>query len=220
LKAWVRIDADVFAHPKLGGITPASFTAWVKGLGHCRQFRTDGVIAARVVPAIANKKTRGDLVGRELWHEREDGGIDVHDYGVYQLTEADWQAKSDAGKKGAEARWGDGTSIAGAIAEASDSDATAITTDSDSDFDLPFRRLFKGSGNGLSPDAEYELERLLEAIGTHADKGTEGVLQSLATRVSPFTLARVRESLQVYPVNGSRAAYAVAALQSEIEEAA
>ena len=135
MKAWVRIDSDVLAHPKFAGITPAGFVAWFKGVAHCRQFRTDGVIGKNVVSTIATSKLRADLGKRGLWRERDDSGVDVHDYDGYQLTEKDWQAKSDAGKAGAKARWSDNTPIAPAIEPASDSHTTAIATDSDPDYD-------------------------------------------------------------------------------------
>jgi hypothetical protein len=131
MKPWVRIDADVFEHPKFAGITPVAFTAWTKALGHCRQFRTDGEIKARVVSSIANEKTRADLIERGLWHARQDGGVDVHDYDDYQLTEAVWKAKSEAGKAAAEKRRSD----AKRMRNASESDGSPMPTDTDTDTD-------------------------------------------------------------------------------------
>jgi hypothetical protein len=128
MKAWVRLDADVLAHPKFAGMSAATFRIWFKGLAHCRQFRTDGVIAAKVVSTIASKRQRAELVSRELWHERPDGGVDVHDYGERQLTEAQWQARSGAGKKAAAARWD-----AERIRNASETNARPMPTDSDTD---------------------------------------------------------------------------------------
>jgi hypothetical protein len=141
MKPWIRIDADVFAHPKFAGIRAATFVAWVKGLGHCRQFRTDGVIDARILRAIATKGARLELIERGLWHERADGGVDVHQFAEYQLTEAQWKAKQEAGKKGANVRWGEANRIAPAVADAmapalataSNSHATPIATDTDTE---------------------------------------------------------------------------------------
>lgn len=134
MKAWFRVDADIFAHPKFAGISPAAFTAWTRGLAHCRQFRTDGTIAERVARTIATKRVRADLVERKLWHDRDDGGVDVHEYGEYQRTETQWQSWSDAGKKAAAARW-DAKRNADRIENASDSDAEAMPTDTDTDSD-------------------------------------------------------------------------------------
>jgi hypothetical protein len=79
------------------------------------------------------------------------------------------------------------------------------------------RQFYKGSSAKLPSDVEYEADRLLKAIGNDADEGTPGVVRSLARQLPSFTLARVRESLALFDPR-NKAAYAVGALKSEIEE--
>ncbi len=191
MKPWIRVDADVFGHPKFVGISPAVFVAWVRGLAHCRQFRTDGTIAPRVVPTIATKKLRADLVGRKLWHEREDGGIDVHEFGDYQLTEAEWKARSEAGKKGAQARWGDGKSHAKRMTNrmrtASDSYATPIATDPDTDTEKKTL-----SGVPLGRYVRYELGEVLAWIESCKQPGRRAEWQRIRPRQYPKAVPNAR----------------------------
>jgi hypothetical protein len=81
---WARLDDGFPGHPKIVGLSDRAFRAFVVALCHSAQYLTDGEISKSKIPSIANKTTRAELVAAGLWHERADGGIDVHDFLDYQ----------------------------------------------------------------------------------------------------------------------------------------
>ena len=73
--------------------------------------------------------------------------------------------------------------------------------------------------NGLPFEKELSISRLLTAIGPDADDQTPSVVRSFAGQLSLAALQKVTESLDLKRPD-NRAAYAVAALKSELEDAA
>lgn len=73
------------------------------------------------------------------------------------------------------------------------------------------------SANSLPFDNLAEVQRLMTLIGDSADEGTRLVLSKYARLLPPAALGKVIESVRTQPVK-NRAAYANAALQSEINE--
>lgn len=127
---WVRLDCSYYDHRKLVAAGPLAELLWVRALAWANRNRTpetDGVVPTGVLGRLCDFTWRttldGDsvspselaaaLVREGLWVEVP-GGYLIHDYSTYQksLEELDELAakRSAAGKKGANARWGDGKS--------------------------------------------------------------------------------------------------------------
>lgn len=127
---WVRLDEEFPDHPKVAAAGPLASWLHVCALAYCNRYLTDGFVPVGQVPKLADFSefprikpidlaTR--LVLASMW-EREPGGFRIHDFEKYQPTkaqiEAERAAKSSAGRKGAESKWGRQTKappMAGAI---------------------------------------------------------------------------------------------------------
>lgn len=143
---WVKLDCAYYDHAKFLRAGPLAEVLWVRALAWANRNRTresDGLVPVEVVHRLGAFCSRltidGDsvspldladaLVREGLWLPVA-GGWAIHDYTEYQRTldELDELAekRSDAGRKGAESRWGDkrdgkrdGKPIANAMAEGS-----------------------------------------------------------------------------------------------------
>lgn len=119
--SWVKIDDQFPMHPKVVQSGPLGMAMQVAALCYCNRFLTDGFIPAGIVPTLINLTGQSEtceqlvdkLVQLGIWEEA-DGGYRIHDYLKYQPSKEDVlrdrQQKSDAGRKGAEARWQDSRS--------------------------------------------------------------------------------------------------------------
>jgi hypothetical protein len=77
--AWTKLDDNFADHPKIAQLSDAAFRAFVAGLCYASRYLTDGVIhehAAKRTPA----RVRNELVSAGLWHENDDGNVEIHDY--------------------------------------------------------------------------------------------------------------------------------------------
>ena len=81
--AWTRLDDGFADHPKVAPLSDPAFRAFVAGLGYANRYLTDGEIHAHELRKNVAPKVRRELVAAELWHERDDGGIDIHDFLEY-----------------------------------------------------------------------------------------------------------------------------------------
>jgi hypothetical protein len=112
---WANFDDQFPKHPKVIGLSDAAFRLHTSGICYCAQFRTDGVIAAEVVPLLVPRfrpRSLDELLDRRLWAPR---GVDyeIHDYLDWNRSRAEIEAtkarlhkvRSEAGKKGAASRW-------------------------------------------------------------------------------------------------------------------
>lgn len=114
--AWVKIDDRYAEHPKVVQAGPLGSAMFVAGLCYCNQYLTDGFIPRGKVPGLIDlsgfpvtwEQVARRLVEVGLWEETA-GGYHVHDYEKYQPSKEDvireHQQKSNAGRKGAQARW-------------------------------------------------------------------------------------------------------------------
>jgi hypothetical protein len=226
--AWIKLDDGFTTHPKIVGLSDKAFRAYVDSLCYSGRHLTDGFVPVAALSA-ASKKARPELEAAGLWHP-DDAGIRINDFLEYnrsrEVVEEERKRKSEGGKRGAQARWGDssadntshGISHSSPMAEPkADANGSSMLQSSPvptSPEVRSSRTVFNGSRSELPGDKASELARLLDAIGDHADIGTQGVLASLALTVPFGALAKVRESLVIQKPR-NRAAYAVAALQSE-----
>lgn len=113
---WVNMDDGYPEHPKVDALSDAAFRLHTAGICYCNRHLTDGYIEAgrvsRLVPRF-KKSALVELMHSKLWLPA-DGGYDVHDFldwnpsrkQIEDRRERIRVARSEAGKKGAAARWG------------------------------------------------------------------------------------------------------------------
>lgn len=115
--AWVKLDDQFPDHPKVERAGERAAWLFVCGLCYCAEHLTDGFIPASKAQRLT--KSAGPrirtLLDVGLW-ERVEGGFRVVGYLEYQPAGASVKERradisrkrSEAGKRGAVARWGDG----------------------------------------------------------------------------------------------------------------
>lgn len=118
--SWIRLDDCFGDHPKFldirRSLLDAATSLWVRAIGHCNKHNTDGFIVRGAIYHLSASENpeavAAELVRVGLWAEGERGWL-VHDYHDYQ-PRADKakasktgtaQARSEAGRRGAAARW-------------------------------------------------------------------------------------------------------------------
>lgn len=129
--AWYKIDDKLHSHPKARRAGLPAMGLWSLAGSHCMDYLTDGVVEEWFVESWPDGRRLAEkLVKVGLWNERPDGCWEFHDWGKYQPTadavKEKRSARSEAGKRGAEARWGgkgDADAMANAMANECDSDA-------------------------------------------------------------------------------------------------
>lgn len=117
---WAKLDDRFHENRKIRRVwrrQPVAIGLHVMAITYCAGHLTDGHVDVDFVEdrlPVARQRERAvqALVDAELWHE-VDGGWQIHDFTSFNQTRADAearrQAKVEAGKKGAESRWGDST---------------------------------------------------------------------------------------------------------------
>ena len=107
--AWVRIEDTFPEHPKVLGLSADAFRLYVIGLCYASRYLTDGFVPALIV--VRSPRLVSELVDAGLWAPTgDDDGYAIHDYLVYQPSRVEVEerrkAQSEAGRRGAERRWG------------------------------------------------------------------------------------------------------------------
>ncbi|MBG9885168.1 hypothetical protein ABE10_00915 [Bacillus toyonensis] len=114
---WVRVDSDLAHNPKIvtlianhGQRGMAAAFMFICSIGHAAAHNTDGAILKPVLPFIHGTPTLARiLVEAGLWEEAEQGWR-IAKYYEHQPTkatrEAVSEARSEAARKAANARWG------------------------------------------------------------------------------------------------------------------
>ena len=111
---WGKIDDQLAFHPKALAAGNEALGMWVRSLSYSCQMLTGGFISHEIVSAMGGAKIAKKLVGAGLWLVAE-GGYQFHDWEKYQpcaetekiKRERTRQARSEAGKLGANSRWND-----------------------------------------------------------------------------------------------------------------
>lgn len=126
--SWVRIDDHFYDHPKWATAPGDSIALWLAAMAWCNRNESwEGFIPAKKLAGLVNissvKRTIKDLVDRRAFVPQNDGFV-IHEYPEYQQNEKVRlirEKRSQAGRKGASARWGTtGPVMASAIANATD----------------------------------------------------------------------------------------------------
>lgn len=93
--AWATLDDQMPDHPKVAGLSDASFRLHVAGICYCARHLTDGLIHATEVPRLVRRYKPSalvELVTRGIWRESLiDGQVEayeIHDYLQWNLSRA------------------------------------------------------------------------------------------------------------------------------------
>lgn len=138
---WMKVDDQLWSHPKFAGLSDAAQALWLRAGTWSAAHLTGGFVSDTVVRSLLRGRPAvvRELVTVQAGHEHGmwesvDGGFRFHDWDVYQPdaeVEKDRRAevsrvRSEAGKKGAQARWGDGKRDGKPIANARQADGNAM----------------------------------------------------------------------------------------------
>lgn len=115
---FANIDDNFPEHPKIDGLSDAAFRLHVSGICFASRHLTDGLIPADRVPRLVpryRKAAANELVERGIWYWHESiKSYEIHDYldwnrsreHITSERERVRKMRSEAGRKGAAARWG------------------------------------------------------------------------------------------------------------------
>lgn len=138
--AWARLDDRFHDNRKIKRVwrrQPTAVGLHVMAITYCAGHLTDGLVDLDFVEdRIPNAKQRervvSALVDAGLWHPAGEGW-QINDFAEFNVTreraESKHNARVEAGKKGAVARWGDSNAIANAMATDSDSHIAKMAND-------------------------------------------------------------------------------------------
>jgi hypothetical protein len=116
--SWVNLDDQMPEHPKVVQLSDAAFRLHISAICYCNRYLTDGVVSASIVRRLVpnfRKSSLSELLQLRVWFSTADGdGYEIHDYLQWNSSKAEVQAhkeriskvRSEAGRRGAEARWG------------------------------------------------------------------------------------------------------------------
>jgi hypothetical protein len=110
-RPYVCLDLGFHSDPKVMAVGNAAAGVFARALSYCGYHKTDGFVPELWARANSTRTERQKLVSAGLWLVLENG-YSVSNWTRYQQTRAEVEAlqreRSEAGKKGAEARWSDG----------------------------------------------------------------------------------------------------------------
>lgn len=233
--AWLKIDDGFVEHEKVMGLSDRAFRLHMTALCQCAKNLTDGLVdpsRLRIVAAIVGRPIPAsvkELVEAGLW--APDGDCyRINDYLEYNPPAVKVKKERENAKErmrsARAARSGEHRAERSAeqdgngVGERSGTPSRPVPN---ARTDTVSQESSKGRPS-LRPDAaaevlpithEHQLTRLLRAIGLHGDIGTEQILRSAVVGLPEGSLAKVCESVETQRNIKDRAAYAVAALQSE-----
>ena len=106
---WVKLDVAFPDHPKTRKLSDAAFRLHVTALCYARQYLTDGHIPDEFPPQRL-RRAIPQLLEVHLWIEDPEGdGWHLNGFLDWQNSRAEAETltkqRSDAGRRGAEARW-------------------------------------------------------------------------------------------------------------------
>lgn len=105
---WLRLDDGFAEHPKVIGLNDAAFRLEISAICYAHRNLTDGRISEEWLPRRLARAVPA-LVAARLWIPDPEGGWLLNDYLAWQPSRASVEAmrkhRSNAGRKGAAARW-------------------------------------------------------------------------------------------------------------------
>ena len=101
---YIRVEVDFFDHPKTVAVGDRLAFRHLRALAWCHRHKTDGHLPRAVADRIVGAKGIASLASAGLWEACEDGWC-IHDYLKHQQSRADLDRASEAGRKGAAARY-------------------------------------------------------------------------------------------------------------------
>ena len=109
---WFKVDDGFWCNPKTMLVSDAAIALWLRAGTWASQQLTDGRIPRRALSLFsADAGVAAELVSAGLWIDSGDV-YEFHDWHVYQpsakVEKAKRAKRAEAGRKGAEARWGVG----------------------------------------------------------------------------------------------------------------
>lgn len=109
--SWVKLDDNWDQHVKFSEVGDLAMLLWVRALTYSCRAKSNGLVPRgriREFVAVRNtKQLEAKLVAAGLWVPC-DAGYMIHDFDKYQLvSDKTSAALSDAGRLGAQRRWGD-----------------------------------------------------------------------------------------------------------------
>lgn len=172
---WLRVDDNMMEHPKIIGLSNDAFRLHLRGLAYCSRQLTDGHVPEAIVgslmshlenPQVDGTKTMAELNEKKLWR-RTRTGYTIANFKEWNPTrqevEAKRRAKSEAGKRGAEARWGDSSSHSN---RNGNRHGTSYPT---RNAPIPSPKSYEVNQEGLGEEAEHNtadaIHRLLDTCG-------------------------------------------------------
>ncbi len=106
-RLYARFDIAMDEHPKVMLLSDAGFRALVEATLYSRRQLTDGFLAARIAERKWGRDVITELTGndpeRPSWRPHVKDGVDgymIHDFAEHQTTNADIEAKREAGRRG------------------------------------------------------------------------------------------------------------------------
>jgi hypothetical protein len=113
---FLYLDDNFADHPKVDGLSHGAFRLHVAALLYAARQLTDGKVPAEKVPRLMpgyRVRYLEELVERRLWLPDASTGYTIHDYLDWNKPRAEIEAdrerlrkvRSEAGRKGAKARW-------------------------------------------------------------------------------------------------------------------
>ena len=113
---FLNLDDNFADHPKVDVLSNGAFRLHVSGLLYCSRNKTNGFVPSDRVPRLMPRYRSSyltELFNGHLWHTRPGERIEAHDYLDWNKSreqidtdrERIRKARSEAGKKGANARW-------------------------------------------------------------------------------------------------------------------
>jgi hypothetical protein len=114
---WAKLDDSIYDHPKLLRVPPATGWVFIAGISWSGRHLTDGAIPEGALVVLRGTPDQAaELVAAGLWEAVAEGWR-IHDYAEYQPSSGSVNGhrsglsakRSEAGRKGARARWGHDT---------------------------------------------------------------------------------------------------------------
>lgn len=106
---WARLAVNFYRHPRIRRLSKDAQHLYLASILHCVEFKTDGRFPADETPLLASfSRVRSSLADElfavGLW-EQDDDDVVIRDFLEWQTSAEERNAKSEAGRKGAQVRW-------------------------------------------------------------------------------------------------------------------